>query len=914
MGESLRLDLDSDALLHFFKALERERRQSGIVGPASRIEPRRRASLVELVLSLNLESAWGGSEKPRIDVAAMTRMFAPLLAETGKARDALRRALETTPPGTFNLAPVKQGDIADRSGPDRGQGKKTPDREERGPGRRGLPLRTWAAALATLAIAAVVVAQLGKQGLSLSCLFRDQSQCATPPPNLPNVPPSPNLSQSPMQNPTSPPPRQPSAGQTSNEVYAQFLRTAAHSLEHNKSSPTPRELAEDFAAGDPAGPSAKQILEAMFAAVPRHPDLPLPSNAEGAADLRRYAAAAAAVVNQKDLEEMLGLATSAHDDDGQTSNQTPVGKLLTDFASQHASPASSYRRPAPENGSPVRWVPFTVAFVALIGILTAIWRTLRVQDAHLIRAVGDIKGERADIKVQALGLESIDAPRFAGIAKKMSQRRPVDGRRLDADRTIRASVAQLGFFAPIFKPRSAPTEYVFLLKRDARDDHARDRFAAIVDALRLAGVRATRYDFSHDPRILFPRDDWDWERALPFAHLNDRHPDARLILVSDGVELVTPANLQPFAWLRSLSFWRDVGLLTPAVVREQGSAAQSLALSLEWPMEQATLSGLAGLVDHFDSRAARLSAPDANSRPRIDRPLPASILHSRTRLLSDASLDPAGQETLVADLRYFLGDHGFYWLASTAIYPELRYDITIFLGLRLTEGADPKRPAVFNDDRLTRLASLPWFQVGRFPDWIRWLLFDAIRPEQQRQAQDEVARMLEGAQRGDGGPQTEEFDAAAILGGGEPRPTKIALSIWRQETQGAAMPRDSVALELLTRGGRTELLTRVSGQTLEEIKRAARRSRWAQRAPILLPALAWILACFWLIPKPWSGPATTGAWLPVLTLSAVAPLALIVSQPSRLWRAAVAAPAATARAARGLASVTARAPTGRERQ
>ena len=122
----------------------------------------------------------------------------------------------------------------------------------------------------------------------------------------------------------------------------------------------------------------------------------------------------------------------------------------------------------------------------------------------------------------------------------MSQRRPVDGRRLDADRTIRASVAQLGFFAPIFKPRSAPTEYVFLLKRDARDDHARDRFAAIVDALRLAGVRATRYDFSHDPRILFPRDDWDWERALPFAHLNDRHPDARLILVSDEVSSLSP--------------------------------------------------------------------------------------------------------------------------------------------------------------------------------------------------------------------------------------------------------------------------------------------------------------------------------------------------------------------------------------
>jgi hypothetical protein len=652
----------------------------------------------------------------------------------------------------------------------------------------------------------------------------------------------------------------------------------------------------------------------MFAAAPRHPDLPLPSNAVGAADLCRYAAAAAAVSSQRDLEEMLDLATSAHDDDGQKPNEATVSEVFADFFKQHASSASSYPLVASKNRSPIRWVLFATACVALIGVLFAIWRTIRVQDAHLIRALGDIKGERADIKVQALGLESVDAPRFAGIAKQMSRRRPADGRRLNEERTIRASVAQLGFFAPIFNPRSVPTDYVFLLKRDARNDHARDRFAAIVDALRLAGVRATRYDFSHDPRVLFPGDDWHWEQALPLTLLNDRHPDARLIMVSDGVELVAPANLQPFAWLRSLNLGRDVGLLTPAVVREEGSAAQSLALRLGWPTNQARLSGLAGLVDHFDSKSDRPSAPDPGFRSRIERPLPASILNSRTRLLSDAALDSAGRETLVADLRYFLGEHGFYWLASTAIYPELRYDITIFLGLRLTEGADPNRPPVFNDDRLTRLASLPWFQVGRFPDWICRLLFDSIRPEEQRQAQDEVTRMLEGAGRGDDGSRIEEFDAAAILGGGEPRPTKIPLSIWRQESQGAAVPRDSVTLELLTRGRRTDLLRPVTGHTLKQIKAAARRSRWAERASILLPALAWILAFIWLVPKPWSGPATTGAWLPVLTLCAVAALALIVSRSSRLWQAVATAPASAATAGRRLASTAAEALNGGQRR
>jgi hypothetical protein len=154
--------------------------------------------------------------------------------------------------------------------------------------------------------------------------------------------------------------------------------------------------------------------------------------------------------------------------------------------------------------------------------------------------------------------------------------------------------------------------------------------------------------------------------------------------------------------------------------------------------------------------------------------------------------------------------------------------------------------------------------------------------------------MLEGSRRSDGGSQTEEFDAAAILGSSEPRPTKISLSIWRHETQGVAIPRDSVALQLLTRGGRTDLLPRVTGYALEEIKAAAYRSRWAERAPIFLPALAWILACIWLIPKPWSGPETTGAWFPVVTLSAVATLASIVLQPSRIWQSVVAGLAAAA--------------------
>ena len=121
--------------------------------------------------------------------------------------------------------------------------------------------------------------------------------------------------------------------------------------------------------------------------------------------------------------------------------------------------------------------------------------------------------------------------------------------------------------------------------------------------------------------------------------------------------------------------------------------------------------------------------------------------------------------------------------------------MTIFLGLRLTKRAELDGQVVYSDDLLMRLASLPWFQTGRLPTWMRRLLFNSISPLEQQQAQDVIALMLSDALRTDSGSYIEHFDAAKIVGGGPPRPTKITLSIWREQAQGAAAPRDSVMLQ-----------------------------------------------------------------------------------------------------------------------
>jgi hypothetical protein len=653
-------------------------------------------------------------------------------------------------------------------------------------------------------------------------------------------------------------------------------------LKNNKWQLTPRDLAQAFAQGDPAGPSARQLLAAMFAVAPRDPDLPFPSNAEGVAELRRSAAAAAAVGSQENLAEMLDLATAEHDDSGQKPIDVAVGKVLSDFIGQGVDQAPPLRLASAEVGPPTRWLPLILLSIALLALVAETWRSIRVGTARLIRVVRNVRGDQVQVQVNALGLESVAAPIITETATKLSRRRAGPSRLVDEDRTIRSSVAQLGFLAPRFKPKSCPASYVFLLNRTARDDHTRHRFAGIVDALKRVDVNATRYDYSHDPRVLFRGDAWNWDHAVPLAQLYDRHPDARYILVSDGEELVNAANLKPFAWVRSI-LARETGLLTPTWCRGR-PAAESLASNLGWLTEPATLSGLGRLADRLGPNSERLTAHSRGVPPNDDPPMPASISNARIRLLSDAAPYREGQETLVADLRRFLGRDGFYWLAATAIYPELRWDLTVFLGLRLSERGLPRGRPLFNDNTLMRLASLPWLRVGRFPEWMRRLLFDSISAKEQKQAQETLARMLEDARRSEVVWQRGQLIRPATSGG-TPTPTAITLSIARQKSEGSLIPPDSVALELLTRGGRSDLLPPVTGRSLNEILGDTRRSLWRERGPILFPALAWVLTGLWYIPKPWGATETTGAWLPILALLSTATLALMAALLARTWRA-----------------------------
>ncbi|MCA9524812.1 MAG: hypothetical protein KC549_00770, partial [Myxococcales bacterium] len=111
--------------------------------------------------------------------------------------------------------------------------------------------------------------------------------------------------------------------------------------------------------------------------------------------------------------------------------------------------------------------------------------------------------------------------------------------------------------------------------------------------------------------------------------------------------------------------------------------------------------------------------------PTPGGPWPESFESAPGRWQSRHAPPPAEVDALLAELRRFLGPDGYRWLQGLAAHPELRWPLTLFIGLRLQADGEP----LLSERRLIDLTRLPWLRAGWLPDWLRLRLLAGISPE-----------------------------------------------------------------------------------------------------------------------------------------------------------------------------------------
>ncbi len=359
------------------------------------------------------------------------------------------------------------------------------------------------------------------------------------------------------------------------------------------------------------------------------------------------------------------------------------------------------------------------------------------------RIVPPLRPDIADRLARHLRLRSDDDSR--------PTRRPL----LDLRSTIERSLRNRGVPTPCYRNTQAHPSYLLLVdvanQKDPRgrmfyqwaERLQRERLEVDIALVRLNEEQQPQ--FARPVRGDVPPDNGSWQ---PLAQLPRPPFGQRLLLISTGDPLVD----QTGAWRGTaeaarLHRWRERALFTPIEPRDWGPREESIerrehtadAGFLVLPLDENALSAWTDLLNTGQLSHIILSEPQR---------YPAVLRRGKGGDFAgeEPPSDSDRVERLVSQLRVYLGEEGFTWLAALAIPPLIRWELTLLLGRDLLATFADRRKDL--DALLARnyqrLARLPWLRLESMPDWLRLRLIAELPPSVQVTVRKVVESLLGG--------------------------------------------------------------------------------------------------------------------------------------------------------------------------
>jgi TPR repeat protein len=322
---------------------------------------------------------------------------------------------------------------------------------------------------------------------------------------------------------------------------------------------------------------------------------------------------------------------------------------------------------------------------------------------------------------------------------------------LDAERTAVASAAAGGLLTPQFKQIVVPTDFVALVDRQSARDHLAAYNTEVLRCLRDAGLTIEILEFNDDPTVCHLK------RTGEFIRLDSvvrRFSDAVLLIFAASDQLVDPISNGLLRVASALASNRRVILLTPQADGVEDGLEQALAQRLGLTVirtSPAEVRELPAILHSADKRA--INKLRLNRRRWAGLAAFTDFFADRPRRWMQPLAPPSVERRRLQDhLRRALKPRILGWLAAAAVYPELRWPLT--LSFVAADGQGQRAPGAL-DSELLAVSQLPWFRLGWMPDWIRSLLLESIGDADKSRVWRMIIESI-GLSRRNGGADSEE--------------------------------------------------------------------------------------------------------------------------------------------------------------
>jgi formylglycine-generating enzyme required for sulfatase activity len=357
---------------------------------------------------------------------------------------------------------------------------------------------------------------------------------------------------------------------------------------------------------------------------------------------------------------------------------------------------------------------FTLLSPLLLLLLWKLWWWYRAQ-LFLARQSTTTLPDIRKLFVKGIDDKFFQSKGLARTAQQLRKHISMPVNLLDVDATVDKTIQSGGWFTPITGTIKIRPQYLALIDRTTFNDHQTQLINSLINQLVADDVLVTRYYFDTVPRRCYPQQSKQAPFTLP--ELAQHYPDHRLLIFSDGNGLVNPITGKVVNWIEQFS-WSQKALFTLESPDQWGYREQILD-GADFLILPANEEGLQGLVEQINTGTWQPEPTDSFAGE-----FPEYLQERPRRWLEHHAPDAPVLIELLKQVRNFLGDAAYYWFSACAIYPELRWQLTLYLGEQLKS---------LTVERLAKLARLPWFRYGYMPDWLREQLIKELSLPQERE-------------------------------------------------------------------------------------------------------------------------------------------------------------------------------------
>ncbi|MBV1878479.1 MAG: formylglycine-generating enzyme family protein [Pseudomonadales bacterium] len=308
------------------------------------------------------------------------------------------------------------------------------------------------------------------------------------------------------------------------------------------------------------------------------------------------------------------------------------------------------------------------------------------------------------------------------------------GQRLDEAQTVASSIRANGLFQPVYADRQEIPEIILLAEFKHREDHIAGLADRVLALLEQAGLTVHRFDYRDNPG--FAREAFGQHRLRSLADIAAQHRGSRLILVGDPAILFNIWDGSLNHWADQLQVWDQRGILNTSQVADDTQnnivAAGFRLAALDSDGLVAMAKTIARPFRPLDRTSPQDSALSSNQRmPRNPPhsgyiPLP-DLLRDEDLLLQPLPPVKAERGAMLAAIKSYLDGRGMFLLGAMAAYPQIHWSLTRALDRSLFPQATD---AASREQRMLRIAQLPWCRHGYMPDWLRDDLTRELIPAQ----------------------------------------------------------------------------------------------------------------------------------------------------------------------------------------